>query len=82
MAVMTVIILNATKQDCIRGCRFQAGPRLEDSRILGVNSPRPEKGCLTRTEVKGCSYSSKNGWRGVRGGEGRTSHGGHYLAGE
>lgn len=64
MAVMTAIILNATKQDCISGCRSRLFPGWKIQEILGANSPRPEKGCLTRTEVKGCSYSSKTGWRG------------------
>lgn len=81
MAVMTAIILNATKQDCISGCRSRLFPGWKIQEILGANSPRPEKGCLTRTEVKGCSYSSKTGWRGegVEGGERRASHGGHHL---
>lgn len=64
MAVMTAIILSATKQDCISGCRSRLFPGWKIQEILGANSPRPEKGCLTRTEVKGCSYSSKTCWKG------------------
>lgn len=50
---------------------------LQASRKSWYELARPEKGCLTRT-VKGCSYSSKNGWRGV---EGTASNSGTTLAG-